>query len=262
MFNMGNVPHTGGKFDPHPLWVKIPWNSNTDKSFRVIRDEVTVATKAANWNVSRGWQKRAVDAYNEWFADHQDPVKLYRASAYLGAASFTERGLGATKEFRKMDSTVNLGFSVLRAQNVPSSYEFCRRAYIVKAGDTHGHQFEDLAIRLLKQSPADRSVAIAMVREYQERKADSTFEGVMFDALFACAKTDAWLPWDDQWIAIAMCKYGRQHNSKSYYDKALIYVDRAIARTPKGMDAEPLRIMRKQIAKARDLPNFGYPKVG
>jgi hypothetical protein len=259
MFNQGNVLHQDGRYDPNPYFATIEWRADADAEYTKIRAEVKPANLASNQNRGGGWSRRAKSAYDDWFSDHQNPVKLFRVSSYLGTATHTEEGYRESKAYILMSDYVNLGFSILRPENTPASYEFCRRAYIEKAGDSHYHLMKDLAKRLLRRAPADRNVAISMVREYFQRKADAEFEQILFAALFASAKTKDWQAWDDQWIARAMCAYGRQHEKKSYYDKALTYMDKAIAKTPRGTSPAPMKELRAGILRERDLPNFGYP---
>lgn len=121
------------------------------------------------------------------------------------------------------------------------------------------HYFKDLPQRLLKRDSQDRGVLIAMVREYHERGKDPAFEKMLFDHLFALAKTPKWKYWDDVWIARAMRMSGIYNKSKTYFDKGIAYLDKAIAKTPKGKDPKPLIEERAMYLRERDLPNFGRP---
>lgn len=179
----------------------------------------------------------------------------------MGIAGNADTAFRGTKEFKGMKETVNYGFSVLRPENIPPSYEFCRRAYMDKAGDTHHHRFRDLAIRLLKRSPVDRGVALSMVNEYRQRGPDTTFEKAMFAALNAASRSPSWRYWDDHWIAHAWRYHAWHHHQKSSYDKGIAYMDRAIASTPKGVDPAPMIKMKAVFVRERELPNFGVPQI-
>jgi hypothetical protein len=255
-----DIRQDGGRWDPDPLWVKIAWDPKSDKYFQPIRQEVATANSGAIDSDKNGvWAARARRAFTDWYKDHQNAEKLFRASAYLGTTTIVDTKFANSKEFRRLEADLNLGFSMIKQENTPPSYEFCRRAYIVKAGDTHYHRMRDLGLRLLKRQPLDRTVLISMVREYQQRGKDAAFEKAMFDGLFAVAKTIHWRYWDDQWIARAMRLYAQHHGKKSYYDKAISYLDRAIAKTPSGVDDSFIREFRALCVKEKDLPNFGLP---
>lgn len=251
----------GGRWDPDPVWVNIAWEDQVDRIFYKLRQEVVGAVSAPSNSDKAGvWAKKAKQAFDAWHQNHQNPELLYRAAAYLGATTIVDTAFAQARSSQRMFEEVNQGFSCLRSENVPPSYEFCRRAYLTNAGDTDLHRFRDLSFRLLKRDPVDRGVLIAMTREYAQLGGPNPkFEKIMFDGLFACAKTKAWRYWDDQWIANALVMVGVFHKQKSYYDKALTYLDRAIAKTPKGIDPAPMVKLRAAYLKERDLPNFGRP---
>lgn len=255
-----DIKNEGVRWDPDPLWVSISWDPRFDPPFKKIRDEVSLRLqKPYVPDTSGGWARKLKAAYADWYADHQNTEKLYRVSAYLIVVNTVDEKFAASREWRSMDGDVNKGWSCIRIENTPPSYEFARRGYMTNAGDSDYHRFKDLSIRLLKRDPVDRGVVIAMVQEYNHRKPNAQFEKVMFDSLFACAKTRAWRPWDDRFIAQALRCYGRDHQQKSYYNKALVYMDRCIAKTPPGVDPKPMKVLRSEILKERDLPNFGRP---
>lgn len=209
--------------------------------------------------VGKVWRRRTTAAYNEWFKDHQNPEKLFRVARLLLATSFLDTAFLETREYRTMEGRLNYGFSLLKPENTPPSYHFARTAYMFNAGDGQYHYFKDVAQRLLKRDPMDRGVLIAMVREYGERGKDPAFEKMLFDHLFALAKTSKWKYWDDVWIARAMRMSGIYNQSKTYFDKGIAYLDKAIAKTPKGKDPKPLIEERKRYLRERDAPNFGQP---
>ncbi len=259
-FMMHEVRMEGWRWDPDPIWVSMRWQDSAEVYFKPIRDELVDVLRQPTASAVRGaWAAKARTAFGRWYEDHQNPEKLFRAASYLGVTTVLDTKFCETAEFRKMEAELRMGISFLKAENIPPSYEFCRRAYMLKAGDSHGHRFRDLAFRLLKRDPVDRGVLIAMVREYTERGSDPPFEAIMFKGLFACAKTKTWREWDDQWIARAMVMYGVFHKQKSYYDKAATYLNRAIARTPKGVDPTPMKKLKEHYLRERDLPNFGRP---
>ncbi len=250
-----------GRWDPDPTWVKLRWEQAFEAPFLKIRNEVVTANLAEYDSDKQGvWAAKATSAYQDWYKDHQDPVKLYRVATYLAVARNIDRTFGQSKSYVNMDEHVILGFSVLRPENTPPSYEFCRRAYMVKAGDSHYHLFRDLAVRLLKRTPVDRGVALTMVREYEQRGADSAFESAMFGALEAASKAKDWRYWDEQWIARAWRFHAWHHNQKSSYTRAIAYLDKAIAKTPKGVDSTPIKTMRATFVRERELPHFGVPQ--
>lgn len=259
-FLIGDVTFRGGRIDPHPLWVSVAWQPDVDSFFLSIQRETAYDRSLQQDSDTRGeWRTRALVAYKEWLRDHQNPERLFRAASLMLAAGFLDTKFTEAKDYVKMEADVNYGFSVLRPENVPPSYTFVRVAYIVNAGDSHYHYFKDVAERLLKRDPLDRGVLIAMVREYQQRGKDPRFEKLMFDGLFSISKTERWKHWDDVWIARAMRHCGIYYKSKSYFDKALLYMDKAIAKTPKGKSPKPLIEERALYLRERDLPNFGRP---
>lgn len=259
-FILGDMPSEGGRTDPHPVWVRVPWYDAVDKIFVQINSETSYDPSLQQDSDTKGvWRKRAAQAYDEWFKDYQNPEKLYKVARLLLATTFLDTFFQDTADYRRMRGNVNFGFSLLLPEHIPPSYHFVRVAYIFNAGDGHLHYMKDLARRLLKRDPADRGVLIAMVREYHERGKDPAFEKMLFDGLFALAKTPKWKYWDDVWIARAMRMSGIYNKSKSYFDKGIAYLDRAIAKTPKGKDPKRLVEERAMYLRERDLPNFGRP---
>lgn len=259
-FRIGDFRSEGGRIDPHPIWVRVPWESALDKFFVPIFTETAYDPSLQQDSDTKGvWRKRAAKAYEEWFKDHQNPEKLVRVARLLTATRFLDTYFQDTGDFKSMEGRVNYGFTVLRLENTPPSYHFVRTAYVFNAGDGHYHYFKDVAQRLLKRDPSDRGVIIAMVREYHERGKDPAFEKLLFDRLFALAKTPKWKYWDDVWIARAMRMSGIYNQSKTYFDKGIAYLDKAISRTPKGKDPKSLVEERARYLRERDAPNFGQP---
>lgn len=250
----------GARKDPHPYWVSIRWQPAVEKYFTVINDELEFSKPVEPDSDKRGvWQKQTVTAYKAWFDDHQNPERLYRVAICLLIGGYVDEGFARSGQYQEMFDRVDLGFSLLRPENVPPSYWFARAAYIFNAGDGHMHYYKDLARRLLERTPSDRAVTIAMVREYGQRGKDPAFEKLLFDSLFDLAKTTKWKYWDDAWIARAMRMSGIYNQSKSYFDKGIAYLDKAIAKTPNGKDPKPLIEERKRYLRERDAPNFGQP---
>lgn len=259
-FLMTGVRSEGGRIDPHPLWVSLAWQPAVERYFLAINEELEIGKPVEPDSDKQGlWRKRSVAAYNTWFNDHQNPEKLYRVAMCLLIGGYVDEGFLKSGEYQAMFGRVDYGFSLLEAGNTPPSYWFARAAYIFNAGDGHYHYFKNLAKRLLDRNAEDRSVLVAMVREYGQRGKDPAFEKMLFDHLFALAKTPKWKYWDDVWIARAMRMSGIYNQSKSYFDKGIAYLDKAIAKTPKGKDPKPLIEERKRYLRERDAPNFGQP---
>ncbi len=251
----------GARWDPDPIWVKIRWKEACEAPFRRIRKGVYAANQAPLDSDKSGlWARKSRAAYSDWYQNHQNAEKLFKVASYLATTANLDISFAKSKDFKNMDEHVNLGFSVLRAENIPPSYEFCRRAYMVKAGDTLLHRFRDLAVRLLKRSPVDRGVALTMVKEYRRCGPDAVYEKAMFGALDAASKAPGWRYWDEHWIAHAWRYHAWHHNQKSSYDKAIAFLDKAIAQTPKGVDPAPMKTMRATFVRERELPHFGVPQ--
>lgn len=259
-FLMTGLPSVGGRIVPHPYWVNMAWQPAAEKYFTVINDELELSKPVEPDSDKRGvWRRRTVTAYKAWFDDHQNPERLYRIAMCLLIGGYVDESFARSGEYRSMFDFVNLGYSLLKPENTPPSYWFARAAYICNAGDGDMHYFKNLATRLFERNPIDRAVTIAMVREYRERGKDPAFEKLLFERLFALAKSPKWKPGDEVWIARAMRLTGIFHESKSYFDKGIAYLDKAIAKTPKGKDPKPLIEERKRYLRERDAPNFGQP---
>lgn len=259
-FLMTGLPSVGGRIVPHPYWVAMRWQPTVEKYFTVINDELELSKPVEPDSDKRGvWRKRTVAAYKAWFDDHQNPERLYRVAMCLLIGGYVDEGFMRSGEYQEMFAYVNFGYTLLKPENTPPSYWFARAAYLFNAGDGDMHYYKDLARRLLERTPSDRAVTIAMVREYGQRGKDPAFEKLLFDSLFALAKTPKWKYWDDVWIARAMRMTGIFHESKSYFEKGIAYLDKAIAKTPKGKNPKPLIEERKHYLRERDAPNFGQP---
>lgn len=256
-FRMPRIPIAdGGRWDANPRWVGVPWKASEDAPFRAIRQETAKATEDPLTRDKNGvWARKATRAYEDWYGDHQDPVKLYRASSYLSAAQWLDHDFNSSQEFARMSETLNLGWSAL--EKPPHSYEFVRRGYLVNCSDLHFHKFGDLQFRLLDRDPADRSVIIAMAREYTWRKPVDKFEQRLFRSLEAIRKTPQWRPWDDYFYALALRAYGQKHQKRSSYDSALLIAEGALKQTPKGWDAKWLEKWIAECRAEREEPNFG-----
>lgn len=246
-----DIPTKGLSFDPNPKWVNVPWESKADQPFALIRREVTEAVGGGSLRDStKTWQAKLKRAYDEWYVDHQNPVKLFRVSAYLAAVKSLDPEFSRSKDFSTIDQTSNLGWSMLR--ECPHSYEFCRRAYLQNAGDNHFHQCGDLGIRLIERDPLDRSVAVQMVFDYEWKKPNVRFEEAMFSALNKIKEAKLFRPIDFYHLGLAYRLYGLKHSSKRQYEFALQNVERAITALKKSEDVTWLVKFRKETVLERD----------
>jgi hypothetical protein len=215
----------GLRIDPNPKWVAVPWDKKADGPFLNVRRAVDrVFDKKPGSISATEWKVKAKEAYDDWFADHQSAYKLYRASYLLAAVKHLDPASAREKEFLRVSSLLNLGWSYLRKP--PNSYEFVRRAYIDNANDNNFHKFGDLQQRLLSRDSNDRAVIRAICSEYRWRKPLPSFERMMFEGIERIRATARWRPNDELAYAIVLWSYGRKHRKLEKYDESLLVLNK------------------------------------
>ncbi len=250
------IPHTQFRTNPHPKWATVKWVPSEDAPFIPIRNECDDAIGAGDkFDATGNWPAKVSKAYAEWEADCQNPVKLFRASAYIATARYLDPKFESNAKYYYWVGYVDRGWDIL--QKPPQSYEFVRRGYLYCVGDRGFHAFGTLPFRLLDKEPKDRSVVVAMVYDYAIRKPNAEFERRLFGALETVSKTKQWRPWDDYHWAYALRMYGRKHQEAEPYGRAIAKANSAISKTPKGWNPKWIRDWIKETEEERQLPRFG-----
>lgn len=258
-FHLSSIPSTGMRINPDPLWVKAKWDEKANSPYAAIRKEIGATLDDRTFRDTKGvWSQKSRAAYHAWYEDFQNPVKLFRVTAYLAAAAWVDPAFGHSNDYKDMTGAVTTGWSLIRA--VPQSYDFVRRGYILTAGNHYYHRYGNLAFRLLKRDPLDGGVIIAMVYEYANSKPRAEFEQRMFQGFKDLGKLKNRSGNIDSYHwAVALRLYGQKHRKKSAYDEAIQKALAARAALIPGSDPAFIDKFLAECKKEREDPMFGIP---
>ncbi len=236
----------GMRRNPNPKWVAKPWITEADAPYLPIRRMMD--SVLADWRsgLRDDLTNKAIAAFRDWEADCQNPMKLYRASAWTLLArrfdpNYDTRSLWALRQF------LHVGWN--RLIDIPESYEFIRMGYMFNSGDYDFQIFGDLAYRLLKRDANDLFVVLAMARELPYRKPDTKFRDRVLQALQDASIDARWRPWDNMQWAKALQYCGRLYGEKKYFQLARARALIAIERTGSNWNPEWIHQWLKELDK-------------
>jgi tetratricopeptide (TPR) repeat protein len=226
---------------PRPRWVTTKWEVKADKPYEQIANEVAAFREFKGPDVSGVWPKKARFAYTQWRKDWADPIKLFRACAYLGVANEIDPSFQKSAEKKEMARDLDLAFQLI--ENPPKSYLFVRMAYRMSAGNGDRLDYGDLVLHLLRRSPLDRPVLYAAVREVWAESLGSTarkteLENMILAGLLKIRGTPVWRPWDSAAIADIYWLRAERERSRMDIEEALRHLEDALKNTPKVYDVQ------------------------
>lgn len=76
-----------------PAWLRFDWNPKADAPFKPIYEELAPFRTFNGFDTKGVWARKTMAAYNDWIEDPQNPVKLYRVSAYFGILNGVDNAL-------------------------------------------------------------------------------------------------------------------------------------------------------------------------
>lgn len=253
-----NLPLQGPRINPNPKWVPGPWKADADRPFRAVRQEVEPVLNGIAFDERGLWAGRARRALNAWKGDCQNPIALYRLSAYALTAKAVDQNFAKASQYHEIMGMSRLGWDIL--ESPPPSYEFARMGYLVTRNDGCFHKFGDLPFRLLEKDPGDRSVLIALVDEYVWRKPIPAFEQKMFRALARARQDRRWKVSDDYFLAKAHWLYGQKNKKRGSFETAIGIVQAMLPKLPPGWKKEWYDKFLEVVRIFQKDPNFGMPK--
>jgi hypothetical protein len=240
---------------PRPRWVTTKWDPKADKPFESIEKEMLPFKDFKGPDLSATWPKKAKTAYEAWKKDWHDPVKLYRACAYLINANELDPKFQRSKEKDEMYWDLNLAFQVIK--NPPRSYLFVRMAYRMSAGDGEDLYYGDLARHLLKKNPHDLPVLVAASQDIWYAALGSVdrqreLEDQVLSGLATVKRTKAWRPWSP--VAMGRIYYLRAMVERSVADaaRAIECGEEALKNTPKVYDTQWIKDAITRAKRLRD----------
>lgn len=237
---------------PNPKWINMPWSETEDQVYAAHEREYQKAIAQPGFEATGVWPLRFRAAMKEYLADYQNPVKLYKASATYMAAYELHPGFPSSNEDRVLHGKLNAGWEYL--DKPPKSYRFARMGYFINSNDMDNHDYDNLALRLLKRKPFDREVAFAMRGEYFGRN-DRQFSDPMFAILESLEKTGKFKRWDALRYAGAINLRGLRTKNRADLERAIKLAEQAAKKTPKGADdstlRESMRIYKDSLARMR-----------
>lgn len=255
-----DIPVRGTSWDPDPRWVRAKWLPGDQEFVQISSTARKAIQQTPTADSAKLWKQLVKGAYQEWYSDHQYALNLHRVSCFLAVVAVHDPQFSDSGECQGMRSKVNKGWSYLR--NIPQSYDFVRRGYLVNAGDDDCHNFGDLAQRLLKKNSTDRSVIVSMVKEYHRRRPEASFETAMFSGLTRLLKSPLKRHDDEKWQAMAYRMYARNHKKKAAYETAIAIMERLAGASKTVARKNELLAIADSYRAEMALPNFGIPPGG
>jgi len=228
-----------------PAWLRLDWTAKADEPFQPIHEEVLPFRVFNGFDTKGVWAKKTMAAYNEWIKDPQDPVKLYRVSAYFGVLNGVDNATPGKTEFTERWSDVQWGWMTLKSG--PPSRLFVRQGYRCSAGNGFRTQYGDLCKKLLASDPLDRSVLLAGIAElgaermqwskaknrmYQLPGKGLEFEEFLLKASDRIRKSSLWRPWDEAHISDIYAVRAWRTRKNSDLRKAIDILEKSIKVTP------------------------------
>ena len=255
-----DLPVQGSRVNPNPKWVPVPWKEVADRPFLAIRKEVEPVLNGTAFDDKGHWAGKARKALNAWKNDCQNPVALYRLSAYALTAKAVDQNFAKASQYHEIMGMSRLGWDILEAP--PPSYEFARMGYLVTRNDGCYHKFGDLSFRLLAKDPGDRSAIIALVDEYFWRKPIPSFEQKMFRCIEIARKDKRWKVSDDYYLAKAHRLYGQKYKKRESFDTAIAIVQAMLPKLPPGWKPEWYDKFLEGCRYDKASPTFGLAVHG
>lgn len=239
---------------PQPKWITTNWSEKADGPYRELA-KLEREILSTGWPAKSkvDWKTKAKQAYDAWYSDSQNCLKIYKATLYLVLARQVDPTYLDDSESRERGAVLNRGWEFL--DNPPRSFEFVRRGYAFCVGDGDRANYGDIAKKILERDPTDRMGVVGAMCEYEEGRRGA-FATWMFETAERYRKTSTkWRPWDNRTLGRCYQIKSEETYKRADLLRAIELAEEAIRLTPERFDTQPMIAWVKYM-RERQLPKM------